>query len=88
MSEFSECMETVNPDALSADGFEGCELGIAYRATNIPVIAYDRTKCIDRLVERDGMSRDEADEFFEFNVVGAWVGDNTPIFVDVYHEGS
>jgi hypothetical protein len=29
-------------------------------------------------------SEEEAMEFFEFNVVGAWVGEHTPIFVDTY----
>ena len=24
----------------------------------------------------------DADEYFEFNVVGAWMGENTPIFVE------
>jgi hypothetical protein len=24
----------------------------------------------------------DADEYFEFNVVGAWVGESTPIFVE------
>jgi hypothetical protein len=27
------------------------------------------------------MSMDEAIEFFDFNVLGAWVGDSTPIFI-------
>jgi hypothetical protein len=88
MSEFLELVEEINPTALSADGFEGCELGVAYRAATAPVIAYDREKCIRRLMERDGMTWEDAEEFFEFNVVAAWVGDGTPIFVDVHHEGS
>ena len=32
-------------------------------------------------MERDGMTREEAIEWMEFNVVGAWVGETTPIFV-------
>ena len=40
--------------------------------------------------KRDGMTQEEALEFFEFNVVGAWVGEQTPIFVclgDIDREG-
>ena len=33
-------------------------------------------------MERDGMSDEEAVEYFEFNVTGAWVGENTPIFFE------
>jgi hypothetical protein len=28
-----------------------------------------------------GMSEEEAEEFYEFNTIGAWMGDGTPIFV-------
>jgi hypothetical protein len=27
------------------------------------------------------MTEDEAEEYFEFNVIGAWVGHGTPVFV-------
>lgn len=33
-----------------------------------------------RLVE-DGMTEDEAEEFHEFNQIGAWVGERTPAFL-------
>ena len=42
---------------------------------------YDEEKCWEILGERDGMSREEAVDFFEYNTIGAWVGDDTPIFV-------
>ena len=32
-------------------------------------------------MDRDGMHEDEAEEYFEFNVTGAWVGHGTPVFV-------
>jgi len=33
------------------------------------------------MVARDGMTEEEAIEYFEFNVTGAWVGEGTPAFV-------
>ena len=30
---------------------------------------------------KDGMTDEEAMEYFEFNVVGAWMGEGTPIFL-------
>jgi len=37
----------------------------------------------------EGMSHEDAHEYFEFNVVGAWVGPNTPLFVydDLDYDG-
>ena len=37
-------------------------------------------KCIDVLI-KDGMTVEEAVEYFEFNTVGAWVGEHTPTIV-------
>jgi hypothetical protein len=32
-------------------------------------------------MKRDGMEADEAREYIEFNVEGAYVGDETPVYV-------
>ena len=50
------------------------------------VAAYDRDRCIDILIKRDGMDYDEAVEFFNFNVIGAWVGEMTPVFMTLPKE--
>jgi hypothetical protein len=63
-----------------ADGFEDAFIGIGQQYTRHFAI-YDRQKCIDILISRDGMDEDEAEEYFEFNVVGGWVGHGTPVFV-------
>ena len=68
---------------LSADGFEDCVIGVTYdKHVSTYRLVYSRTKCILHLVERDGMTIEEADEFFDFNVVDAYVGNKTPLFVD------
>jgi hypothetical protein len=41
---------------------------------------YDEEECIEVLMSQD-MDRETAIEYFEFNVVGAWVGDKTPLFM-------
>ena len=48
------------------------------------VIAYDKDECIAILCRRDGMDYEEALEFFNYNVIGAWVGEKTPLFVKRY----
>jgi hypothetical protein len=45
-------------------------------------VVYSRSKCIEVLITRDKMSKEEAEEFFDFNVEGAYMGEKTPIFVD------
>jgi hypothetical protein len=68
------------PDALLADGFEGAILGIVERVGQPAIVIYDREKCIEILMA-DGTCREEAEEYFEFNTSGAWVGNATPGFL-------
>lgn len=64
---------------LLADGFDDAFLGIGQQFNNFFAV-YDRFKCIQVLSEE--MSLEEAEEYFDFNVVGAYLGENTPVFVD------
>lgn len=66
---------------LKMDGYNDCVIGVVLRANQEPILCYDLEKILERHMA-DGMSRDEAIEFFEFNQLGAWVGDGTPCFLD------
>jgi hypothetical protein len=45
------------------------------------IVCYDRAKVIQALID-DGMDGEgDAEEWFEFNTIGAWLGDATPAFV-------
>ncbi|PHQ84143.1 MAG: hypothetical protein COB65_06295 [Thalassobium sp.] len=81
LSELLEWIEEFNPEALLADGFDDAIIGICERFGNDPVVAYDKDKCINILVQRDGMSYEEAVEYFDFNVLGAYVGKGTPVYI-------
>ncbi len=72
-----------HPQALLADGFEQAFLGICRRFGQEPVAAYSYEKCINILV-LEGMSEDEAVDYFEFNVIGSWVGVGTPVFIQTH----
>lgn len=72
----------VNPDAFFCDGFDEAIIGTAERfGFPAPVAAYDYDKVIKLLVAAGCASEEQAVEYFQFNVIGAWVGDNTPVFV-------
>jgi len=72
--------ESMNEDLLLADGFEDAFLGIGQQF-NKQFAIYDKEKCLQILVERDGMTQEDAIEYFDFNVTGAWVGESTPAFL-------
>ncbi len=62
---------------LIADGFDEAIVGV--NALTLQII-YNIDKIIDILIS-EGMTEEEAIEHFEFNVLGAYVGEQTPIFI-------
>ena len=68
---------------LSADGFDDAIIGVAYdKTTSVYRLVYSKMKCIEILISRDKMNKEDAEEYFDFNVEGAYVGEKTPIWVD------
>lgn len=63
-----------------ANGFELAFLGCGYSFVGAFAI-YSFSNCIEILMQRDGMTYDEAEEFFEYNVIGSYVGDKMPVFL-------
>jgi hypothetical protein len=74
-----DCLDLEN--VLYADGFEEAFLGHIQIFNNV-IACYDANKCLDCLIKQ-GMEPEEALEYFNFNVQGAYVGDQTPAFLYV-----
>jgi hypothetical protein len=70
--------EETEYELLFADGFDEAILGVVQQFHRY-IVLYDREKCIEILM-KDG-TREEAEEYFEFNVVGGWHGEQTPCFL-------
>tara|TARA_R100000742_G_C4213688_1_gene39354 strand:- start:210 stop:539 length:330 start_codon:yes stop_codon:yes gene_type:complete len=66
---------------LRADGFDDAIIGVGNQFSNDNVIIYSADKIIDIMMGRDGMKSEEALEYFEYNIKGAWMGKHTPIFI-------
>ena len=64
---------------LVPDGFESAVIGVVRRFSDT-FILLDEEKCIE-LLEADGMAFEEAIDYFEFIVIGAWMGQGTPAFL-------
>lgn len=76
----------INPGALTADGFDDAIIGYTVSTPHPHVVVYDVDKCIQILIDRDGMTAEEADEYLSFNTLCCYVGENTPLFVKVVRE--
>jgi len=68
-------------EIILAHGFEKQFLGVG-RQFKKSFAVYDKNGCISQLMEENDMKFDEAEEYFLFNVQDAYVGENTPIFIE------
>ena len=65
IQRIQERLEASGEEALGADGYDDCVVGLAYQHTR-PLIVYSKRKVIERLM--DDMSREDAEDFFDFNI--------------------
>lgn len=66
-------------DILFADGLDIAIIGFE---PNMWKVVYSRSKCLNILIERDGMDEEDALEFLEYNTFNTYFGEKTPIWVD------
>ena len=78
--EADKLLKEREESAVFADGLEKAFIGIGYQF-HTPIVIYSQKKAIQCL-EKQGMSELEAIEFYDYNIAGSYVGDNTPIFLD------
>jgi|TARA_R100000544_G_C2214471_1_gene53767 hypothetical protein len=72
---------------LLADGLEDAFIGVSCGFGPNKAI-YDWDKCVEVFMNRDGMTYEEAVEWIDYNVTGAYVGEQTPEFIFLYDKRS
>lgn len=81
--------ETVpDTEVVVADGLDDAFIGVGTTFNSVPIAVYDKDKIIQILMTRDVMTYEEAWEFFEYNIAGAYVGESTPMYVSVMERPS
>lgn len=73
-----ELAERHGEDMMMLEGFDDCVMGVVERSGLGPVLCYDQEKMMAKLCAE--MGREEAQEFFDYNVAGSWLGEKTPCF--------
>ena len=68
------------PDILFADGYDEAIAGVVWDGERTRVV-YKTEKILAILME-DEMTYDEAAEYFDFNVAGAYMGEYTPLYME------
>lgn len=63
---------------LKADGLDDAVIGVDPMTMKL---VYSVKKCLDIFISQ-GMTEEEAREFFDYNVSGAYMGEKTPIWCE------
>ena len=75
--------DTYGDGMVFLDDHDNALLGVSRAACNSePCMVYSVGALLANLM-KDGMDEEEASEWIETNMVGAYLGDHTPIYVDV-----
>ena len=68
-------------NALLMDGYDDCVVGVLERFGMPRIVLYDKDLVIQKLMDGGIDSYEAALEFYEFNQLGGWHGDDTPGFL-------
>jgi hypothetical protein len=77
LEELKESIVSANERAMLVDGHDDALAGYDTKGRAVYLV----DQILQTLINRDGMSRDEAMEFFDFNIADAYVGEFTPIYI-------
>jgi len=68
------------------DYYDDCVVGVVHRFGQPPIICYDKDEII-KTDMNDGMTYDDAMESFDYNIIGGWLGEDTPCFLSAVTVG-
>jgi hypothetical protein len=81
MASLKDYMAENNEEAVSFPDLESALIGVGHQYTKKPLYIYSARKIIEKLM-KDGMTHEEAMEYYGFNTQCLWVGEGTPIIID------
>lgn len=73
-------IESYCEGAIMLDGLDEAIIGIVEEFGNSPRILYSRSKILEILQKRDLMTEQEAEEFYDYNILGLYAGEQNPVF--------
>ena len=70
--------------AILLTGLEDCIVGVVEEfGTAGRRILYSKQLILQKLISRDSMTSDEAEEFYDYNILGLYAGEQNAVFLDI-----
>ena len=74
-------LENLDPEAMLMEPreyYDPCIIGMTYDGSKV---IYDTLSVLKSLMKDQGMTDEEALDWFEYNMLGSYMGEGTPIFM-------
>ena len=84
--EIKEHLAEINEEAIIYDNLDEALVGIGHRFGMDGIAIYDMDKvfkCLEKELGPD-VTGDEVIEYFDYNVIGTWAGEHTPMFIETF----
>ena len=89
ISDWVERQAEYNPDMVRLEPreyFDDCVKGTVHRI-NLSVLCYDVIDILLMLQNKMGMTGEEAEEHFQYNIEGSYMGEHSPVFLNQIIKG-
>ena len=83
--ELPDDLMLLGAEGEEAEAFTKCMIGIIYGANISDRVCYDAEMVIDTLMEMHDWDYETANEWFDFNILGSYVGEGTPVFMYLHN---
>ena len=80
---FTVDIDEYEEGAILLDGLEEAIVGIVEEFDNGNRVLYSKPKILQILQERDLMTHSEAEEFYDYNILGLYAGERNAVFLDL-----
>ena len=74
-------VENFGDDLMFADTFDGAIIGVA-TGRDSELVVYNARQMVEILLQEENLAEEDAWEYLEFNTFCAYIGKNSPIYVE------
>lgn len=79
--EIIQYLNETEQNTIIYDNLDNALIGIGNQHTKPPIAIYSLRLIIETLIN-DGLTYEEAIEYTDYNITGAWLGEQTPLIIN------
>jgi hypothetical protein len=82
MEKFTIDIDSYAEGAVILTGLEDCIVGVVEEFGNGKRLLYDKNRILTKLMETHQMTSEEAEEYYDYNILGLYAGEQNAVFLD------